>query len=116
MASFQFTYYQNSLQDFAFLILLFKLNWDYKILTITEKKPNEFNSGLKTRYHTRANGHIPGSLKRRPTIHKTTLPKNDLKMIELENNDPKHEGLEKEVAFKLIIIKKMNNWIGFLSP
>lgn len=23
-------------------------------------------------------------------------------MIELENNDPKHEGLEKEVAFELI--------------
>ena len=87
------------------MILLFKLNWDYKILTITEKKPNEFNSGLKTRYHTRANGHIPGSLKRRPTIHKTTLPKNDLKMIELENNDPKHEGREKEVAFELIIKK-----------
>lgn len=26
-------------------------------------------------------------------------------MIELENNDPKHEGLEKEVAFELIIKK-----------
>ena len=69
-------------QGFCYLNLtgITNLTLKEKKLKYFKRKNNQFNCRLstcsmKTRCHTRADGLIPGSLKRSPRIHKTTPPR-----------------------------------------